>query len=275
MDGWQRIESEIIFFALGGMQAFPVDLYQIARYIRVGDIRPTNYRHGYTDFGSSAPVIYLSCRQLNTRRYFVLAHELAHVMLRIPRVVDFLQASGQADLLTDEETLADSIAATILMPDSLIENLRGPRRPLSQLQYAARLANVSVATLVARMAASNVDIALLHWRRSNGVWHVIDRPGTPPVLHGYVKPSNNGHRAIENLLHEESHLVIDCSINGRIAKIGGRGFRHDEHAFHFLEPSVDIWIAPKPNRVKQNSRASANGPSSRRLGVSGLHPRLG
>lgn len=272
-----RIESEIVSIALGGMRQPPVDLYQIARDIRVSDILPTNYRHGYTDFGPPNPVIYLNYRQLETKWRFVLAHEIAHVMLRMRPVRHLLQVRGRTDLLIDEEVFADSIAATILMPDSLIEKLRGTHRPLKRVQYTARLANVSVMMLVARMASSDIDIALLHWRKRNDAWHVIDRPGAPPCLHGYVKPSTTGHQAIENLHREESRVIVDCHINGRHAKIGGRGYRHEEHVFHFLEPSVDIWIAPEVNRVKLNSRAVVYGADNRRrnLGMPGLHPRLG
>lgn len=252
MASQERIESEIVSIALGGVREPPVDLYQIARDLRVGGILPTNFRHGYTDFGPSDPIIYLNYKQLETKWRFLFAHELAHVMLRMRSVVDLLQMRGQTNLLTDEETLADNIAATLLMPDNLIEELHGTRGPLKRLQYIARLANVSVMTLVARMASSDIDIALLHLRKKSDIWHVIDRPGTPASLHGHIKLTAAGHWAIENLHREESHIVIAFYINGRRAKVSGRGYRHQEHAFLFLEPSVDIWIAHEKNPPELN-----------------------
>jgi Zn-dependent peptidase ImmA (M78 family) len=247
----RSIESEIVSVALGDSRQLPINLRRIAEDIGVGDIRSTNVRHGYTDFGSPVPIIYLNDRQLRTKWRFVFAHELAHVMLRMPEVMRLIQRRNRTSLLIDEEMLADSIAATILMPDSLIKDLRKTPMPLRRLQRAARYADVSVVTLVARMASFGIDIALVHWRKTNGTWHVIDRPGTPSQLHGYVKPSPVGHLAIENLHRDESIAVIDCRINGRHAKIRGRGYRHEEHAFLFIEPSVDIWIAKgkEPDRT--------------------------
>jgi IrrE N-terminal-like domain len=249
----ERIESEIVSVALG-VRELPVDLYKIAKDIRVGDVRPTDFRQGFTDFSPAAPVIYLNYKQLGTTWRFVFAHELAHVMLRMPEVIRLMRMRGRTNLLVDEEALADRVAATLLIPDNCIEALRKTCRPLRQLLRAARVAEVSVMTLVARMASSDIDIALLHWRKANDTWHVVDRPGTPPSLHGYVKPSAIGYSAIEDLGREESDLVVDCRVNDRHAKISGRGYRHREHAFHFLEPSVDIWIAPE--QTERHSQSS-------------------
>lgn len=243
MAGQVPLESEIVFMALGATPNPPVDLQQIAENIRVGAIRDTSFRAGFTDFSLATPVIYLNNTQLETTKRFILAHELAHVMLRMPKVIRLIQKRGRADLLTDEEEFADRIAGAILVPESLIEALRRTCHPSKQLRNISRLANVSVMMLVARMASSGIDIAALHWRRGDNAWHVIDRPGTPASLHGYVKPSTAGHWAIENLYPEESSIVVDCYVNGRHAKIAGRGYRQDKHAFQVLEPSVDIWIA--------------------------------
>ena len=251
MAGQRRIESEIVSLAIGVPRQLPVDICRIAVDIGVGDIRWTNNLHGFTDFRPSAPVIYLNYSQLRTTEWrFVFAHELAHVMLRMPEVLRLIQMRDRTSLLVDEEMFADNIAATILVPDSLIEEVRACR-PLERLRCIAQRADVSMATLVARMASSDIDIALLHWHRRNGVWHVIDRPGTPSGLHGYVKPSAAGHLALANLDCGESHVVVDCYINGRHAKISGRGYRSEEQAFVLLEPSIDIWIGP-PKRIGSN-----------------------
>jgi hypothetical protein len=220
----------------------------------VSAIRTTNFRAGFTDFSSAAPVIYLNDIQLETTKRFVLAHELAHVILRLPGVISLIRQRGREDLLTDEEALADRIAGTILLPDILIEPLRRTYYPIEHLKDIARLANVSVMMLVARMVWSDIDIALLHWRRGDDAWHVIDRPGVPPSLYGYVKPSITGHRAIENLSDEESEIVVDCHVSGRHAKLAGRGYRHRRHAFQFLAPSVDIQFSPEISRAEFNGQ---------------------
>lgn len=259
MAGQRRIESEIVSVALGGLREPPVDLDQVAEDIQVR-IRRTNFRSGFTDFSSTSPVIYLNEIQLPTTRRFILAHELAHVILRLPAVMHLIATRGQQYLLADEEALADRIAATILVPDPWIETLR-TRCSVEQLKDVARLANVSVMVLVARMASSGINIALLHWRRGSDAWHVIDRPGVPPSLHGYVKPSSSGYWAIEKLHRKESDIVVPCLINGKHAKIGGKGYRHESHAFQLLEPSIDIWISSDRNTAAPYIHASPNGAS--------------
>jgi IrrE N-terminal-like domain len=218
--------------------------FQIAKDIRVHDIVPTHFRAGFTDFNAGAPIIYLNTVLLDTTKRFVFAHELAHVILRMPQVSRLIYMQGRGDLLTDEEALADRIAAAILVPDSWIETLReGPYSP-KRLRDVAQAANISVMRLVTRMASSGIDVALLHWRRKNDAWRVIDRPGVPPRLHGYIKPSSIGHGILDDLHREESNIVVDCQINGRRAKIAGWAYRQREHVFQFLEPSVDVWISP-------------------------------
>ena len=54
------IESEIVYTSLGATPKPPVDLYQIADDIRVGAIRDTDFRAGFTDFNLAVPVIYVA-----------------------------------------------------------------------------------------------------------------------------------------------------------------------------------------------------------------------
>jgi hypothetical protein len=239
----RRVESEIISAAFDGLLEPPVDLFGLAKELRVSDIRQTSFRDGYTDFSLDAPIIYINKVMLNTTKRFVLAHELAHVMLRLPEVKRLLKLRNRTQYFADEEAFVDRIAATILVPDSWIEALRKNRQPSTGLRDVARAANVSVMMLVARMASSGIDVALLHWRRGDDAWYVIDRPGVPPSLHGHVKPSSLGHAVLDGLCSENKGIVVDCHVNGRRAKIAGQGYRQGEHIFQFLEPSVDVWIA--------------------------------
>jgi hypothetical protein len=262
-----RIESEIVSAALGGPRKPPVDLSLVAGDIGVGDIRPTEFRDGFTDFSLGAPIIYLNNEDSGTRMRFVFAHELAHVMVRLPRVVRLIQMRGQASLLTDEEELADRIGATILIPDSWVEALSQTRRSLGQLRGIAQLADVSLATLVARMASSKIDVALLQWRRGNCTWHVIDRPGVPPSLQAYVKPSITGRRVLEDLGREESDVVVDCRVNGSHVRIGGKAYRRGRHVLQYIAPSRDIWIVPQGHRAQDGTDLDAVGQGVTELAV--------
>jgi hypothetical protein len=257
MTSQERIESEIVSATLGGPREPPVNLLRIARDIGVDDIRPTEFRNAFTDFCLPAPVIYVNYEESGIRRRFLLAHELAHVMLRAPEMVRLMRMRGSA--MIDEEELADRIAATILVPDGLVKALRESNKSLERLEHVAQLAGVSLAMLIARMASSEIDVALLHWRRANCAWHVIDRPGAPPGLHGYVKPSMTGHWAIENLRHKESDVAVDCRVSGRDVRIGGRAYRRGRHVLQLIEPSRDIWIAPPGDWAHDRSEQSAVG----------------
>jgi hypothetical protein len=216
---------------------------RIAKDIQVRDVRPTDSLYDYTDFSLGFPVIYLSNKQADHEKRFVLAHELAHVILRMPEVIDLLHKRHRDDFFVDEESSADSVAATILLPDNWIESLRTSYFSLRLLKQLARLADVSMGMLISRMATAEIDIGLLHWRRGRGGWwHVIDRPGVPSSLHGYIDLSSSSNNILEQLSGNESDMVVDCNINGRRAKLAGKGYRRGAHAFQFLVPSVDIWI---------------------------------
>lgn len=238
-----RIESEIVSVALGGQPSPPVDLCKAAGDIGVGDVLLTDARDGFTDFSYVRPVIYLNRSDSDIRARFILAHELAHVMLRMPQVMSLIQARGQVSLLTDEEQLADRIAATLLVPDSWVEALRESRTRAKQLTDTAKLAGVSLAMLIRRMASAGIDVAMLHWIKGKSNWHVIDRPGAPRSLQGSVKPSMIGHWTIENVGPEESDIVIDCQINGKLMKINGSGLRDGSAVLQIIQPSCAVRVS--------------------------------
>jgi uncharacterized protein DUF955 len=248
MDTSGRVESEIVCKALGGLPRPPVDLLQIARYLRVGAIRSTDFRDGFTDFSLIPPIIYVNKVLLDTTKRYILAHELGHVMLRLPEVRRIIWPRNKMYFVNDEEVLADRLAATILMPDGWIHALRNNSRHPGWLKDAARSANVSVMMLTSRMASAGVDIALLHWHRSDHSWHVIDRPGAPASLHGNIRLSSSGCDVLDRLDAENRNIVIDCDVSGRQAKISGQAYRNGQHVFQSFEPSIDLWIA-RPPRV--------------------------
>lgn len=239
-----RIETMILSAVLGVPPAPPVDLIQISRDLGVIDILPTTFRDGFTDFGTRSPVIYLNRTDDSARMRFILAHELAHVLLRLPEVAELIAIQECAGLLADEEKFADRIAGTLLVPDAWIDALRVNHSRLSCLEYVAQGADVPLQTLITRMASSGIDVGMLHWRKGDRTWHVIDRPGAPSSLHNSIEPFGRGIAALEGLTNKESDMVIDCHIKGRHVKISGTGRNHLGHVLQLIEPSRDIWLAP-------------------------------
>src|SRR5215475_2511556 len=119
----QQIESEIISVTVGRQRQVPVDLKHIARRLDTA-IRYTSCQGGFTHFQSNGPVIYLSNMATYAKGRFILAHELAHILLRYPQVIRLIQAHGQAELLDNEEDLANRIAGALLVPDIWVEEMK-------------------------------------------------------------------------------------------------------------------------------------------------------
>ena len=233
----QQIESEIIAVTLGGQRQIPVDLHRIA--CRVGAaIRYTYCQSGFTHFQPGGPVIYLSNMATYARGRFIVAHELAHILLRYPEAVQLLQEHGQTDLLENEEDLANRIAGALLVPDNWVEEMRRAQLTPSTLLEVARRAGIPIPMLITRIKNAGIGIALLHWRRGrNNLWHVVDRPGTPAFLHTYIAISERGNTALDCLGHGQSEIVVDCHVNGTRRRLAGNGFRwgdNGEHVFQFL-----------------------------------------
>ena len=255
----RRIETDIIAASLGGPREPPVNLALIASEIGVADIRQTDRRDGYTDFRHAAPVIYISRAASRTRQRFILAHEVAHVMLRRPEVVFLIRQRGQLELLDHEEKLANRIAAALLVPDSWIEAMKDADLGLADLESLARQAGIPVKRLITRLATAGIDMALLHWQRGNGAWHLIDRPGVPQFLHGRVELSERGRMAIEHLGGRESRIVLDCHAAGRELRITGSGCRrgrNGQDALQLIRPTRDI---ESPSEAAVSRPAEAGG----------------
>ncbi len=254
------IESKIINTALGGPVWPPVSLDDVAAALGVRDIRWTPCRSGFTDFRSGVPVIHLSPTETGPQMRFTFAHELAHVMLHDWEIVSLLRHYDRADLMMNEEELANRLADALLLPESWVrENSRG-RLTLARLENLASLADVSPVMLVARMASTGCDVGMLHWRQGPLSWHIIDRPGVPLCLHGHVEISDTGRRTIEGLGHEESAVTVHASIGGRFVRISGLAYRSGEHVIQLIEPARDIRFArfaQKRALVRQIERGHA------------------
>jgi IrrE N-terminal-like domain len=237
------IESEIISIVLGSLPLPPVDLEEVARYAGVFQVVRTECRAGFTTFNRPGPTVHISRSASRTRSRFIFAHELAHVMLRLPCVTQLVQDRGYVALLLDEEQLADRIAATLLIPDRWVETMRKSRMTLADILHLTRQADVAPEMLVRRMATSQIDIGMLRWRQARRRWAVVDRPGVPPDLHGCVRPTFAGHWSLENMEGEESDLAIDCYVNDGLVTIVGTGARSGRDVLQLIQPSRSVLAA--------------------------------
>jgi len=241
---------------LGRLPEPPVDLFQVARHIGAAPVRGADIRDGCTDFRHKQPVIFLNRAETSTRMRFILAHEIAHIMLRTEAARPVLRVSGP-ELPDNEEELADRIGATILMPDSLVRALRKVRYTLAGLDYVARLADVSLAMLVHRMSSAQIEIGLLHWWRGEHAWHVIDRPGAPSSLHGCFELSESGNDRLENLRNREWTVTIDGHVDGRHIEITGPAYRLGREAYQLIHK---IWLAEESYRAGTDQAAFREAP---------------
>lgn len=246
----EPIESAIISVTVGMQRQLPVSLDLVLQ--RIG--AAVNYiqcSDAFTHFQPSGPTIYLSPAASNVKARFILAHELAHVMLRSRAAAGLIEDRGLARLLDNEEDLANRIAGTLLVPDNWIERIRRTQFAPAQIWELARLAEIPLPMLIRRMKSAGTDIALLHWKHGKRSWQVIDRPGIPFFLHGHVEISALSRRTFDHLGREESDVIIDCHISDRWARIRGRGYRfgaRGEHVLQFLAPKTDIMLVDTRQR---------------------------
>lgn len=248
MGPFNNFASEVIAVALGCSPAPPVDLFHVADKLDVAEILSTSFRDGFTDFSSPRPVIYLNKVEQIPRMRFVLAHELAHVMLRERAVIKLIEDIGRSCLLPGEENLADEIAGTLLMPDSLIDPFRHVYATLEELEQIADRAAVTPVMVVTRLADAGIDVGLLHWRRGNSSWHVVDRPGAPAVLHGHISISKASSSLLDSLGRHESPIIVGCQIGRRSVEIRGSGWRKRDDVIQLIAPSRDLSFLPLSTR---------------------------
>jgi hypothetical protein len=243
MELGSSLASEIINVVLLGAPNPPVDLSRVAEEVgaSVRQTWGTRFLDGFTDFRSGSPVIYLGRKAESIRARFIFAHEIAHVMLRTPAAEDAMMRHGQT-CLSQEEKLANRIAASLLVPDWVVEDIARCSLALARLDITASQIEVSITMLVARLASAGLDIALLHWRKAKRSWYVVDRPGAPLSLHGRIQLSEAGVCAIGGLSRKESQVTVDGYVNGKYMKLSATGFRDSRNAFLLIRPSRDIWL---------------------------------
>lgn len=240
----KSIESAIIAAAIGEPIHTPVDLVKIVDQVGAY-VRQAPCQNAFTYFQAAGPpIIHLSDSESSGRRQrFIAAHEIAHIILRNPTVLDLIAHRGQSHLLGDEEDLANRVAGALLVPDSWIEDLKHEQVGPSRIWEISSLAGIPISMLVARMEHAGIDVALLHWLRGKGSWYVIDRPGSPPFLHGRVEVSALGRRALDHLVYGMSEVTVDCRASGVWTRISGRTYRarsNSDRILQVLAPRRDI-----------------------------------
>jgi hypothetical protein len=285
-----RLEAKIIAAVLGRLPTPPVDLLAIADGLNVHDIR---YIHGTsiegaTHFRVDGPVIYLGRLEKNednkgagTQReirtlnqitrllvcqdsswqisdmWLTLAHELAHVMLRRPEVLQIMVRRGGPPLSKEgEERLADKIAETLLIPDDWVEAIQVSHPTLEKLENVAALGGVSVSMLVVRLASAGKDIGLMQWQRGKHSWYVTDRPGAPPYLHRNIKLSEAGIIALDNADCWEDEIVADGCMGQHRITISGTGRREGKYVTQLFRPSLDVWMTEQPSPHSSDPQAA-------------------
>jgi hypothetical protein len=230
-------ESDIIAIALDGLPPPPVDLETVAHHIGVTRVLRTQCRAGFTVFNAHGPIVHISGSVSHAKSRFITAHELAHVMLRLPRVMNALGNRDYLMMLRDEERLADAIARTLLMPDAWVESMRAFSVTLTDVLLFAQQADISPQDLIRRLAASRFDLGLLQWRKARLGWAVVDRPGVSSQLHGCLVPTFVGRWALENMNLEEANLFVDCYLDDRHVAIRGTGIRKGSDVLQLVRPS--------------------------------------
>jgi hypothetical protein len=240
---FESIESAIISATVGRQCGIPVRLDPIIREIGAR-VTYTCSASAFTHFQTKGPVIHVSTAARNSKGRFIVAHELAHIMLRSPTAIQLIEDRGQHELLDNEEEFANLVAGALLVPDHWLEQVKSVRLTPAVLTNMAQRADLPISMLVRRMVRFGIDVALLHWRRGRrSSWHVIDRPGIPSHLRGNVEVSALGRRVLDHLGYSESDIVIDCRVNGNWTRIKGNGRRfgdHGECVLQILAPRNDI-----------------------------------
>src|SRR5262245_50403743 len=110
--------SDLIVRAAPGIRKPPVDLFELASRMGVSAIRRTEYRDGFTDFCNGGPIIYLNEYDSSPRMRFILAHEIAHVLIRMDHRASATVPGLHLGLHSvHEEEFADKVAGQLLLPD--------------------------------------------------------------------------------------------------------------------------------------------------------------
>lgn len=191
------LPSRVILAALGHLPQPPVDLPQIALDLGVSAMLTATKVAGYVDMTTGGPVVHVGEARTQHRAHFVLAHELAHVMLHSEQVSESLGRGRVLQaILAEEERWADRVAGTLLAPDDVLAQLS--RQPLAWRTLSSMAARLEVSTtlLVTRLSMTGIPASIIRLGPARRGWIVSSRIAVPSVLDGRLTVSEDSQRSL-------------------------------------------------------------------------------
>lgn len=169
-------------------QALPLDLNAVAKSLGASDIRYlARDVHGFTDWSTSRPTVYLATSRSDGRRRFTLGHECGHIMLGHEGSNAAHNALVTTGLTDDIELTCDAVAAELLIPFTWLDQFGEYIRDLDSASYAAKRLRISLATLVIRMGHWGARPSIFRVEAAlSGGWVIVNRVGAPPTLRGRI-----------------------------------------------------------------------------------------
>lgn len=188
---WRQQVAKLVQGAVPGYQdpqALPLDLNAVAKGLGVGDIRYlARDVHGFTDWSTKRPTVYLATSRSDGRRRFTLGHECGHLMLGDDGANAAHNPLVTSDLIEDIELTCDAVAAELLLPFAWLDEFGEYIRDLEAASFAADHLRVSLATLVVRMGHWGARPSLFRLQATlSGDWVIVHRVGAPAALRGRI-----------------------------------------------------------------------------------------
>jgi hypothetical protein len=169
----------------------PVDLRALAVALGAAEVRIDDLgqlHKGHTRVEGREIVVTLSSRLSPQRQRFVLAHEVAHLVLALPelRVSDLRRRAG----LFDDEQFCNSLAACLLLPAPWIRSHRGPRDLATLIAISSRAQASASATLLRLRDVNGWRLSMMQWRRTAGAWQSSTTVAIPRPLRSRIVTSS-------------------------------------------------------------------------------------
>jgi len=218
-DRWRQAAAALVADAVPGYnnpQALPLDLNAVARRIGAADIKylPREV-HGFTDWSTDRPTVYLAMSRSDGRRRFTLGHECGHILLGYEGANAETNRLVTADLLTDIELSCDAIAAELLLPFTWLDYFGDYVRDLESASAAARRLRISLATLVVRMGHWGSPTMLFRLVATPAdQWVLAHRVGVPPAMRGAMRPDETTRlilHALDDGVHDVEVTFLDAA----------------------------------------------------------------
>ncbi|MEQ8317831.1 MAG: ImmA/IrrE family metallo-endopeptidase [Phycisphaerales bacterium] len=212
-----------------GCLSTPTDLEKLAQGLGVKEIRQDDMSAwGCVENGEHGLVIRLRKDSPHTRMRFSLAHEIGHVMLELlekkPNSQHYRHFRSYAQVASgaDEESMADQLAAYLLLPTDYMMRAISGDWSLARLSTIARQAGVSLsASMIRSVDLFGYPIVAFHARRLQGEPWKLKWSRT-----------NQPHAAedIKSTLEDSSTLGAICSPN----------FKGDRGAFTWTSIQTEV-----------------------------------